>query len=47
MQSLSPLRLFMISLPVLIVAHELLSFLVSEMLRLLLPFPLRVILGLH
>ncbi len=47
MQSLSPLRLFVISLPVLVVAHEILTFLVPEMLRLLLPFPLRVILGLH
>jgi hypothetical protein len=47
MQSLSPLRLFVISLPLLIVAHELLTFLVPEMLHLLLPYPLRIILGLH
>ena len=32
---------------VLVVAHELLSFLVPEILRLLLPYPLKVILGLH
>ncbi len=47
MQNLSPMRWFVISLPVLVVAHELLSFLVPEMLRLLLPYPLKVILGLH
>ena len=47
MQSLSPMRWFVISLPVLVVAHELLSFLVPEILRLLLPYPLKVILGLH
>ncbi len=41
------MRWFVISLPVLVVAHELLSFLVPEMLRLLLPYPLKVILGLH
>jgi len=46
-QSLSPLRLFVISLPVLVVAHELLTLLVPEMVRLLLPYPLRLILGLH
>jgi hypothetical protein len=46
-QSLSPLRLFVISLPVLVVAHELLTYVVPEMLRLLLPYPLKVILGLH
>jgi len=46
-QNLSPMRWFVISLPVLVVAHELLSFLVPEMLRLLLPYPLKVILGLH
>jgi hypothetical protein len=47
MQSLSPMRWFMISLPALVVAHELLSYLLPEMLRLLLPYPLKVILGLH
>ena len=47
MQSLSPLRLFLISLPVLVLAHELLSMLLPELLRLLLPYPLRLMLGLH
>ena len=47
MQSLSPLRLFVICLPVLVLAHELLSMLLPEMLRLLLPYSLRIILGLH
>ena len=47
MQSLSPLRLFVISLPVLVVAHELLSVLAPEILRILLPYPLRLMLGLH
>jgi len=47
MQSLSPLRLFVISLPVLVLAHELLSMLLPELLRLLLPYPLRLMLGLH
>ncbi|PYV48177.1 MAG: hypothetical protein DMG94_04105, partial [Acidobacteria bacterium] len=47
MQSLSPMRWFVISLPALVVAHELLNYLLPEMLRLLLPYPLRVILGLH
>jgi len=47
MQSLSPLRLFVISLPVLVVAHEILTFLIPEVLHLLLPSPLRLILGMH
>jgi hypothetical protein len=47
MQSLSPLRLFVISLPVLVAAHELLSMVLPEMLRVLLPYPLRLMLGLH
>jgi hypothetical protein len=47
MQSLSPLRLFVISLPVLVLAHELLLMLLPEMCRLLLPYPLRLMLGLH
>jgi hypothetical protein len=47
MQSLSPLRLFVISLPVLVVAHELLTLVVPEMVRLLLPYPLKIILGMH
>ena len=47
MQSLSPLRLFVISLPVLVLAHELLSMLLPEIFRLLLPYPLRLMLGLH
>ena len=47
MQSLSPLRLFVISLPILVAAHALLTLLVPEMMHLLLPYPLRLILGLH
>jgi hypothetical protein len=47
MQSLSPLRLFVISLPVLVVAHEILTFLIPQMLHLLLPYPLRAVFGLH
>jgi len=47
MQSLSPLRLFVISLPVLVLAHELLLMLLPAMFRLLLPYPLRLMLGLH
>ena len=47
MQSLSPLRLFLLSLPVLVVAHELLTLLVPEMVHVLLPYPLRLIMGLH
>ena len=47
MQSLSPLRLFVISLPILVLAHELLSTLLPEIFRLLLPYPLRLMLGLH
>jgi len=47
MQSLSPMRLFVISLPVLVVAHELLTLLVPQLIHLLLPYPLRVIFGLH
>jgi hypothetical protein len=45
MQSLSPLRLFVLTLPVLVVAHQLLSFLVPEVLRLLVPDTLRMVLG--
>jgi hypothetical protein len=47
MQNLSPLRLFVISLPMLIVAHELLTMLVPQIVHLLLPYPLRLILGLN
>jgi hypothetical protein len=47
MQSLSPLRLFVISLPLLVLAHELLSMLLPEIFRLLLSYPLRLMLGLH
>jgi hypothetical protein len=47
MQNLSPWRLFVISLPVLIVAHELLVFVLPEVQRVLLPYPLRLIFGLH
>lgn len=47
MQSLSPLRLFVILLPALVVAHQLLSFLVPEVVDLLVPYPLRIMLGLH
>ena len=46
MNSISPLRLFVMMLPVLFAAHALLSFLVPEVLRLLVPYSLRVILGL-
>lgn len=46
MQSLSPLRLFVISLPLLVVAHELVTLLLPGMLHLILPYPLRLILGL-
>jgi hypothetical protein len=47
MQNLSPLRLFVISLPLLVLAHELLSMLLPEIFRLLLSYPLRLMLGLH
>ena len=46
-QSLSPLRLFVILLPVLVVAHQLLSCFVPEVVDLLVPYPLRLMLGLH
>jgi len=47
MQRLSPLRLFVILLPVLVVAHQLLSCFVPEVVDLLVPYPLRLMLGLH
>jgi hypothetical protein len=39
--------LFVISLPLLVLAHELLSMLLPEIFRLLLSYPLRLMLGLH
>ncbi len=47
MQSLSPLRLFMLTLPILVVAHQVLSSMVPEVLRLLVPDTLRILLGLR
>jgi hypothetical protein len=47
MQSLSPMRLFLLTLPVLVVAHQVLNFLLPEILRLLVPDTLRIILGLR
>jgi hypothetical protein len=46
MQSLSPMRLFVISLPILVVAHELFTLLVPQFFHLL-PYPLRMIFGLR
>jgi len=46
MQSISPLRLFVITLPVLVVAYQLLTCIGPQIVRLLLPDSLRVILTL-
>ncbi len=46
MQNISSLRLFVLTLPVLVVAHQILSFLVPAVVRLLVPDSLRLILGL-
>ena len=45
-QRASPLRLFFTALPFLALAYQLLSFIVAEMFRLLVPYPLRMVLGL-
>ncbi len=47
MQNLSSLRLFLLTLPLLVVAHQLLSFLVPAILRLLVPDVLRIIFALR
>jgi hypothetical protein len=46
MQSISPLRLFVITLPVLVVAYQLLTSVVPHIVRLLVPDSLRVMLTL-
>jgi len=46
MNSISPLRLFVIMLPLLFAGHAILSFLIPEVLRLLVPDQLRLVLGL-
>ncbi len=46
MNSISPLRLFVIMLPLLFAAHAILNCLVPEVLRLLVPDQLRLVFGL-
>lgn len=45
-QRASPLRLFLLMLPLLALAYQALSVLVPEVFRLLVPYPVRMILGL-
>lgn len=46
LQSRSSLRLFLITIPILVIAYRVLSLLVPEVLRWLLPYPVRMMLGL-
>ena len=45
-QRTSALRFFFLTLPLLFLGYQILSFLVPELVRLLIPFPLRVAFGL-
>ena len=45
-QRASPLRLFLLTLPLLALAYQVLSVVLPELFRLLVPYPLRMVLGL-